>query len=270
VEGKAIQQAPAFLQEGRKMSVLLGFDPGGEDGFGWCVADYAPELPLPLRALGVVDNVHDALREVMARVSSGEQIVAAGIDAPLFWVSCGDRKADCILRTELRQLGSPHPGGTVQAVNSLRGACLVQGMLTAVRLRETLESLPITESHPKAILWLLRVANRNQHPSGISLSSLSQFQVQKSYEGTDHERDAALAMLSAWAMLSQPPGWRNLYGEESRPYSPLSPPLGYWMPEAITLPTENHDDSREDQAEQAAVLRYSMSQARKLAQENSF
>jgi hypothetical protein len=256
------------------MAVLLGFDPGGEDGYGWCIADHAPVLPLSIRATGVVDNARDALREALAHVGSGEQIVAAGIDAPLFWVPSGDRKADRVLRHELRDLGAPSPAGTVQAVNSLRGACLVQGILTGILLRDPFRSLPITESHPKALLWLLRLANRKKHPSGISLSSLSsQFRALKnsSADATDHERDAALATLSAWAMLSRPAGWRNLFEKEQNSYSPIEPPLGYWMPEVVEAVTSGAtEEATEDQNEQQAVLRYAMGQARKVAQENPY
>src|SRR5437660_360415 len=117
------------------MVVLLGFDPGGEDGFGWSVADDTPALPLTVRATGVVDNARSAVDAAMAQVKQGEHVVAAGIDAPLFWVATGDRTVDRIVRAELRRLGAASPGGTVQAVNSLRGACVVQGMLTGVLLR---------------------------------------------------------------------------------------------------------------------------------------
>src|SRR5205823_378164 len=130
-------------------------------------------------------------------------------------------------------LGAPSPSGTVQAVNSLRGACLVQGIMTGILLRDAFRSLPITESHPKALLWLLRLANRKKHPSAIPLSFLSQFRATNSADATDHERDAALASLSAWAMLGRALGWRDLYREEQKPYSPIELPLGYWMPEVV-------------------------------------
>lgn len=216
------------------MAVLLGFDPGGEDGYGWCIADYAPDLPLQIRATGVVDNACDALDKTLAHVCAGEQIMAAGIDAPLFWVPSGDRHADELLRKDLRELGAPSPGGTVQAVNSLRGACLVQGVMTGILLRKTLPSLPITESHPKALLWLLGLANRKKHPRNILLSSLPKYlRPANSADIKEHERDAALATLSARAMLNQPAGWRNLFRKEQNLYLPIELPLGYWMPEVV-------------------------------------
>jgi hypothetical protein len=212
------------------MGALLGFDPGGEDGFGWSVADDTPTLPLTVRATGVVDNAQGAVDAAMTQVKKGEPVVAAGIDAPLFWVPTGDRNVDRIVRSELRGLGARSPGGTVQAVNSLRGACVVQGMLTGVMLRAAIPEVLITESHPKALLWQLRFANRERHPAGIALVSLSHFSVSASVGTQDHERDAAIGALCAWAMLHKPNGWRDLYLEEHDPYSPITAPLGYWMP----------------------------------------
>jgi hypothetical protein len=252
------------------MAILIGFDPGGEDGFGWCTAEYASALPLRVRATGIVDNAGDARREILARIPAGEKIVAAGIDSPLFWDLSGDRKADCNIRKKLRALHAPSPNGTVQTVNSLRGACLVQRIIIAKLLRDSDRTLPITESHPKALLWLLRQANQTQRPSKIQLSSLSQFLVTESNGAAEHERDAALATLSAWAMLGQPKGWRDLYLDQQGTFSPIEPPLGYWMPEVVGSHTEANEELAADQIEQQAVLRYSMNQAKKIAQENPY
>jgi hypothetical protein len=125
-----------------------------------------------------------------------------------------------------------HKGGrtsTVQHVNSLRGACLVQGVLAGMLLRQRLAAVPITEAHPKAWLWTSGTAKPGHPPGAISLSNLPQFQV----NGTghpDHARDAAIATLAAWAMIHQPTGWCDLYLQEANPLSPLAAPLGYWMP----------------------------------------
>jgi hypothetical protein len=214
------------------MGILLGFDPGGEDGFGWCLANDTPTLPLTVRATGVVDNAQSAFDAALAQVKNSGPVVAVGIDAPLFWIATGDRNVDQIVRDELWGLGAPSPGGTVQAVNSLRGACVVQGMLIGVLLRAALQDVPITESHPKALLWQLRFADRDRHPSGISLRSLTQFfHVPASVGTQDHERDAAIGALCAWAMSNKPKGWRDLYPEEQNPYSPIASPIGYWMPQ---------------------------------------
>jgi hypothetical protein len=49
-------------------------------------------------------------------------------------------------------------------------------------------------------------------------------------QATDHERDGAIAALSAWAMANERKDWQDLYGEDHLAYSPIVMPLGYWIP----------------------------------------
>jgi hypothetical protein len=133
------------------------------------------------------------------------------------------------VRNAIIQLGAS--GGTVNSVNSMRGACLVQGMMVAMRLRLQQSHLPITEAHPKALLWLLGCAHGGNPPAGIALSNLQQWIVGKNLAGaSDCERDAAVAALSAFAMAQGMNGWQNLYLQEPNPISPLHPPPAYWLP----------------------------------------
>lgn len=210
------------------MGVLAGFDPGGEGSFGWCVAEDAPTLPLNVRISGVVNNAREANIAVLNHLHPGEQILAAGIDAPLLWIADDDRESDRIIRSQICALGCP--GGTVQHVNSLFGACLVQGMLTGILLRSSWPDLPITEAHPKAFLWQVGVANKHQKPPSISLASMAKYLLSPTGREQSHERDAAIAALSAWAMIHRPQDWQDLYLREQDPYSPITGPLGYWMP----------------------------------------
>ena len=209
------------------MELLLGFDPGGAGAYGWAVAEHSARLPLSLRATGVTSNAEEAVTAALAVTGAGDEIKAAGIDAPLFWVSAGDRIADATVRTAICARGSA--GGTVQHVNRLQGACLVQGMLGGILLRRRFRELPLSESHPKAFLWLTGVANAALHPSAVAFTLLTQYFSGIPTGRPDHERDAAIATLSAWAMRVHPLHWRDLYPLEQNPYSPLSSPLGYWM-----------------------------------------
>ena len=138
-------------------------------------------------------------------------MAAVGIDAPLYWSREGSRRSDLAVRDAIRKAGAPHAAGTVQDVNSLRGACLVQGMLAALKLREIYPDLLITEAHPKALLWLYPTS---KHVMGRS----------------EHERDALLAALAAAAAVRSEAGWRDLLLEEPDAYSPISSPLHYFMP----------------------------------------
>jgi Protein of unknown function (DUF429) len=217
-----------------RVKLLLGFDPGGEDGFGWCVAELQPELPLTIRAAGVSSGAGAAIEAAHAHVNGADEIAGVGIDAPMFWQPMGDREVDKVVRTQLRERGARSPGGTVQSPNSLRGACVVQGMMLGLLYRRRIASVPITESHPKAMLWLLGHATRQVPVGGITLRALtSEFVVSDRVVDADHARDAALATLSCWAMVAHPhpPGWQDLFPLEPLPVeTPIGIPLAYWMP----------------------------------------
>lgn len=214
------------------MQVVLGFDPGGADGFGWCILENGDAPPLRFVDGGVVDHARAAVGAVAASLNEGDVVCGAGIDAPLFWNSSGDRQADRTVRTAVRRAGAPSPGGTVQAVNSLRGACLTQGVMVASLVREHWHDLSLTEAHPKAYLWAVGSARPGTPAGAISLAALPEVQLPPTMHAhnTDHERDAAIAAFCAWAMLHDCAGWRDLAVEESDGFFPVSQPLKYWFP----------------------------------------
>ena len=193
------------------MGVFIGLDPGGKSAFGWCVTVDSATLHLRTLASGAEDEARAATDQALSCVPPGEPVLGVGIDAPLIW-SWGRRRAvDEIVRSAIRNAGAPHPAGTVQSVNSLRGACLVQGLLGAIALRRHYPSIPVVESHPKALLWMMSDA---QTVRGNS----------------EHERDAILCTFSAWAAIHKPQRWSDLYEKERQWYSPLEPPIHYLMP----------------------------------------
>jgi hypothetical protein len=208
------------------MDVFLGFDPGGAGAFGWCVLS-GTQLPLQLLKRGVANHATQAVDDAFSAVGAN-QLRAAGIDAPLFWQPKGDRNADQIVRNKVVAMGCN--GGTVNAVNSMRGACLIQGMMTAMILRKQTPKMPITESHPKALLWLLNIATVGNPTSAIALANLNQLVVGDVSGASDHERDAALGAFTAFSMTTALPGWQDLYRKEPNVISPLDPPPGYWLP----------------------------------------
>lgn len=136
------------------IQILLGLDPGGTGNFGWCITQYTAVMPMTPLACGLTNNASQAIRYALDAIPEGSTLVSAGIDAPLFWSKTGHRNADLTVRHAIKQAGAPHVSGTVQDINSLRGACLIQGMLAALELRERFPNLPITESHPKVVRWL--------------------------------------------------------------------------------------------------------------------
>ena len=208
-----------------RVDFILGFDPGGKNRFGWslCQTDgnelWRSKTGLADDAQDAIDRVKGAIKALADATPGNPRILAAGIDAPMFWSNRGNRAVDEIIRKALVASGFPSGkvGGTVQAVNALRGACSVQGVLLGKYLHETYNS-KITEAHPTALLYLLQ--------------ALGQAGTIKSLTGglNDHKRDATIAAFAAWSMLKPPPGWRNLYQEEPSPVRPFDTPVGYWMP----------------------------------------
>lgn len=208
------------------MEILLGLDPGGDKNFGWCISQYTDEMPMVSLACGLSSNAHQAIQYALAAIPKGSTLAAAGIDAPLFWSKTGARNADITVRHAIKQAGAPHVSGTVQDINSLRGACLIQGMLAALELRDRFPELPITEAHPKALRWL--------SPHLLDIEARS-----------EHERDAMLATVSAWAAYKRPSDWEDLFAHEENAFTPVSMPVYYMMPNANGLNQKHKADSED-------------------------
>ena len=162
----------------------FGADPGGANAFG--VALLHDDATFDTHVVSCADEAVEWLIERKADIS------AAAIDAPLWWSSGkgGDRMADCYLRKTYKI-----SAGTVQAMNSLRGAALVQGVMLAIRLRERLPPLSITEAHPKALLKALKIDTATSDQTWRDLVNL--FGLRGDEPNTEHERDAVLAAVAA-------------------------------------------------------------------------
>lgn len=208
--------------------VILGFDPGGQKQFGWCVARVTSGT-LSLEDTGTASCAAEAVGAAIERVPLMEEVAAAGIDSPLFWVASGDRNADRVVRNAIKKLGARNSGGTVQHVNSLRGACLVQGALTASLLRQKWPAIRVTESHPKALLWLMGIANKELRVADVNVGHLGKVVSCESSPLSEHARDAALGAAAALAMVEKRSGWRDLYNQETNAFAPVTP-VEYWMP----------------------------------------
>jgi hypothetical protein len=75
---------------------LIGLDPGGLKSFGWAILSIGePGASITLKT-GVSSNAFSAINEASSAV--GEAPAGVGIDAPLFWLTEGDRKADARIR----------------------------------------------------------------------------------------------------------------------------------------------------------------------------
>ncbi len=193
---------------------LIGFDPGGIKAFGWATLDVDDIGNVVSLRTGVVSSVPQAI--AATALAGSADVRGIGIDAPLFWVQAGDRQVDASLRKRVVAAGGH--SGTVSSVNSLQGACVVQGILAARRSAQEWPNALITEAHPKALLRLSVAAS--EFVAQYITSNVA-----------EHERDAALAAFAAWASVSQFPGWINLLELEADPIFPGEKPVDYWFPE---------------------------------------
>ena len=197
---------------------VAGFDPGGRGNFGWAVLEFDEAGAAGILASGITDGAMAAVCAV--KQSIWHAPVAIGIDAPLFWSMCGDRKADKQVRKQVKNQGGKT--SSVSAVNSLQGACLAQGILTAALCRKLWISTLITESHPKALLAVLPDA-------GQFVKSLN------SEPATEHERDALVAGYSAFCAYQETMGWSDLLLTENEPFFPGGTQVSYWFPAESTV-----------------------------------
>jgi hypothetical protein len=96
------------------------------------------------------------------------------------------------------------PSQTVNAVNSLRGACLIQGIVVAMMCRKAVTRIPVTESRPKALLWLVDKASSKRPPVDVKIGDLGEYVVgSRVKEATEDERDAVLGAVAAFVMESR-------------------------------------------------------------------
>ena len=217
-----------MTNNGEETMYLAGLDPGGDGRFGWCIVS-GPELPLEVVRAGCAAHAAAAVESLLDALGPSAHLHGAGIDSPLFWTPSGNRRVDTLVREAIKRAGARNAGGTVQHVNSLRGACLTQGVVAAHLLRRKFPNLPISEAHPKALLWLTNVASADRRAASVTMTHLAGF-IAGGVEGlSEHERDAALGAVGAWAMVQRPHGWRNIAHEESDAFAPV-PPVEYWMP----------------------------------------
>ena len=172
---------------------------------------------LSVHATGTCTGARTAYEQ--AAENCPESPIAVGVDAPLFWVLDGDRRSDVLVRKIVSAAGGS--SGTVNHVNSLRGACLVQGVQVARLVHDRWPGALVTEAHPKALLAASEQARDLALQVGRAVKS-------------EHERDAVLAAYSSVALATSEPGWHNLAALESVPYFPGGTRVAYWFPRMRT------------------------------------
>jgi hypothetical protein len=191
---------------------FIGIDPGGTVAMGWCVLTvHNGDVRIKSGTCTGVDRCMDSM---ISNIDG--QPRSAGIDAPLYWTQGGDRVADRRIRSAVTAKGGR--GGTVAHVNSLRGACLVQGIFAAVAVAQRWPSIKVTEAHPKALIRL--------RPQVMDFFGQHVFV-------NEHERDAALGAYTARAYYDEAPGWVDWIQRETDPFRPSGRGVAYWFPECL-------------------------------------
>ena len=117
--------------------------------------------------------------------------------------------------------------GTVQSVNSLRGAALAGGALLASWMREEDPGLGITEAHPKALLLALDM-------DGAVFAK--RFGIRNVWGDDEHQRGAAVAAVCAREGFQRnwPLDLANHRDRlEQNPKSYWLAPVSCWWPERI-------------------------------------
>ncbi len=192
--------APTDEQLGK---VWAGADPGGKKSFGVAVVTESGRARYK-----TVSSVDEAAKWIGKQGTP----LGIGIDAPMWWSSIegGGRLADAAIR---RKYGIQ--SGTVQSVNSLRGAVVAGGPLLALRLRESFPELPITESHPKALL----------HALGFDGETFAKrYKIQDMWND-EHQRDAAIAAVCAREGFQGK--WKTNLADSRNPSE--QDPRSYWL-----------------------------------------
>ena len=210
--------------------IILGFDPGGAGNFGWSVCVTGNGRLVKRLAACVANDALSALRAVEECLKTNltnpdTRVLAAGVDAPMFWSRTGSRAVDGLLRDRVRAAGIT---SSVMQINSLQGSVLVQGVLLGKLLLDTW-NLKITESHPKVLNHLLG----NSKQCEVIEMMVHVTEGLKEDSG-GHMRDATLAAISAWAMFHESDGWEDLYLREPQPVNPFGYDIAYWMPKPTT------------------------------------
>jgi predicted nuclease with RNAse H fold len=196
--------------------IWIGIDPGGVGNFG--LAILKADGSCHACSVDYVDAAIDTIRKQVRFMPAG-----IGVDAPLWWCSgsAGLRKADQWIRDKYGL-----PNRNVQAVNSLWGSVLAQGMMFVVRIREVFPDVSVTETHPKAVLKALSRKTWENYfeamPTDAALDSKP-----------DHLRDAVISAVAAREGFEG--RWKkdlidDRYPSEQNPSNHWLAPVHYFWP----------------------------------------
>lgn len=151
---------------------ILGFDPGGIKNFGVACVSLAGDAKC--LTVSSAQEAFDAF---------DVDPIGVGVDAPLWWstVPGGGRECDQWIRKT-----HTIPSGSVQSINSLRGAAIAQGLLVANMISNRFPKCTISEANPKALIQAL----------GVGFDDFLNQNLRSYIYKNEHERDALICAIS--------------------------------------------------------------------------
>lgn len=207
------------MTEKRSVSgIIIGYDPGGAEANG-----VATLLVNAGKATSVSTCTLSTTEQVITLLEQTSGVVAIGIDSLTCWSTGpgGWRPADRWLRNRYRPVAN-----SVAAPNGLRGSMAVNGMTLLTAIRAGRQTLFITETHPKVLLWSLAGAKYDYIGRRLFMDDfLARVLGINVAPANEHEWDAILSAFAALEGLSGQ--WSNdLHLLATRPDERLLTPCG--------------------------------------------
>ncbi|MGJ8678471.1 MAG: DUF429 domain-containing protein [Akkermansiaceae bacterium] len=214
--------------------IYYGYDPGGNGCHGVAVLRVVGNIPISLITKDL-RNVHEVLQHYQ-KTCAGGKIAGIGIDTLTAWATghSGWRPADLELRERYPEVQS-----SVVSSNSMHGAMSLNGAAFIHSVRSGKPASPITETHPKVLVYALtnrkhstyQTTRKRKNLLGTLVDlSVREIKLDGDTETNDHGFDAALSAIAAF--LGPNRRWRDLHFFTRPGCAPLIHPFGpthfYW------------------------------------------
>lgn len=214
------------LSFGNFSGAIAGYDPGGNGGHGFALAEFEKGQCKSLR----IETLENA-EEVIKKLGRTQSLLALGIDTLAAWSTgpSGWRPADLWLRKKYTPILP-----SIVSPNGLYGSMGLNGMAVLASIRQNSPEICVTETHPKVLYWALTESKYNYSQNSLAMdASLSEWLEISVETRNDHEWDAVFSILAAIKGLNGE--WsHDLFKEPAGETGRLVFPAGitnYWWPQ---------------------------------------
>lgn len=170
--------------------IVVGYDPGGNSAHGFAELRVEGGTAAKLSTATL-----DTAEDMIARVERLSSVLALGVDTLSFWGTgtSGWRPADLWLRRQYKPVQH-----SVISPNGLFGSMGLSGMSVLISARRRFPDVPITETHPKVLYWLLRGKKYDYEYAKREMDAvLARSLGTQAAPVTEHEWDAAISAPAA-------------------------------------------------------------------------